>query len=263
MSDFTGFDKPSQNFSKLPHKFIEQLPSFETMAEIKVVIYLLRHTWGFSEYGKPKRITTDEFMNGRKKSNGERMDNGTGLSNNSVISGLEKAVEHGFIVVEVDDTDKARIEKCYCLNMSDVQDLHSETDMQDLHTIPQDVHSSYAKVAQRTEKETKEKNLKGKKLIINPITAQLFLDTFGQFNSQKEQERWGILYDSVGPDRAKEIIAWAEKKEIHLANRPSLIDSLETAARTWKTGQERKQTVAQSEDSSKYLQGEYAEFIEH
>jgi hypothetical protein len=102
-----------------------------------------------------------------------------------------------------------------------------------------------------------------KKIIINNITAQLFIDTFGQFNSQKEQERWGVLYDSIGPDRAKEIIAWAEKKEIHLANRPSLIDSLETAAKKWKTTEQRKQTAAQSGDHKKYLEGDYADYIQH
>jgi DNA-binding PadR family transcriptional regulator len=156
MSAFGGFDRPAQNYSKLPHKFIEQLPVFETMAEMKVVIYLLRHTWGFSEFGKPKKITTDEFMNGRKLKNGKRMDNGTGLSNNSVIDGLERAVSHGFVVVEVDDRDKARIEKYYCLNMSDMQTLH--IDPQELEVDPQEVHSGYGEPAQRTEKETKEIN---------------------------------------------------------------------------------------------------------
>jgi hypothetical protein len=102
-----------------------------------------------------------------------------------------------------------------------------------------------------------------KKLIINPITAGLFLDAFGQFNSQKEQERWGTLYDSVGPDRAAELIAWASKKEIHLANRPSLIDALETAAKKWKTTEQRKQTAAQSGDYHAYVGGQYADFIEH
>ena len=110
-------------------------------------------------------------------------------------------------------------------------------------------------------KSTKNDSTK-KKLIINPITAQLFMDTFGSFNSQKEQTRWEVLHDSIGPDRAKEIIAWAEKKEIHLENRPSLLDSLETAAKKWKTGQERKQPVAASGDPSKYITGEFADYIE-
>jgi hypothetical protein len=263
MSIFKGFDKPEQNYSKLPHSFIAQLPVIDTLAELKVVLYLLRHTWGFSEYGKPKKITTDEFMNGRKKSNGERMDGGTGLSNNSVITGLEKATEHGFILVETDDTDKARIEKHYCLNMSDMQTLHTETDVNKLHSNPQGLHSDCEESAQRSEKETK-KDTNGKKLIIiNPITAQLFLDAFGQFNSQREQERWGTLYDSVGPDRARELIAWAEKKEIHLANRPSLVDALETAAKKWQTSAQRNQTPAQRGDRKAYIEGKYADYIEH
>ena len=147
---FMGFPIPEENYSKLPHVFIEQLPTIDSMAELKVVIYLLRHTWGFSEFGKPKRITTDEFMNGRKKSDGSRMDAGTGLAKGSVITGLESAVEHGFILVEVDDSDKARIEKSYSLNMSDVQDLN--TDVQDLD-------NRGSKVVQRSEKETKERKL--------------------------------------------------------------------------------------------------------
>lgn len=149
---FAGFEQPTENYSKLPHSFVERLPMINSLAELKVVLYTLRHTWGFSEFGMPKKITTDEYMNGRKRKNGKRMDNGTGLSNNSVITGLEKAIEHGFMLVEVDETDKARIEKQYCLNMS--------PDVQNLHSGVQNLHSDYAEVAYRSEKETKGKKPK-------------------------------------------------------------------------------------------------------
>jgi hypothetical protein len=96
-----------------------------------------------------------------------------------------------------------------------------------------------------------------KKLIINPITAQLFVDAFGQFNSRKEQEDWAMLYDSIGPDRAKEIMKWALKKEIHLANRPSLIDSLETAAKKWQERPGKKVRAADTGDPDKYVNNEY------
>jgi hypothetical protein len=101
------------------------------------------------------------------------------------------------------------------------------------------------------------------KIIINSLTLEAFTEVFGKFNSEHEKERWQTFYDSVGPDRAKEIIAWAEKKEIHLANRPSLIDALETAARKWKTPEQRKQTAAQRGDRKQYIGGDYAEYIEH
>jgi hypothetical protein len=64
-----------------------------------------------------KKITTDEFMYGRKKKSAERIDIGTGLSKPSVIAGLKSAVAHGFLEEEIDDSDKARIKKYYKLKM--------------------------------------------------------------------------------------------------------------------------------------------------
>jgi hypothetical protein len=145
---FKGFQKPSQNYSKLPHDLIESLPEIDSLAELKVVLYILRHTWGFSEYDKPKKMTTDEFANGRKRKDGSRMDGGTGLVANSIRSGLEKAVEHGFITVDIDESDAARIEKWYCLNMSDDSNLESRS--ANIDHLP-------SKVAHRTEKETIER----------------------------------------------------------------------------------------------------------
>src|SRR5207302_1571299 len=110
---FGGFTPPVSNYFRMPNAWINICAEIKSLAELKVVQYVLRHTWGFQEYdGKPKPITTDEFMHGRKKGDGkERMDNGTGLSNRSVIDGLRDAVEHGFLVCVTDDKDKARITK--------------------------------------------------------------------------------------------------------------------------------------------------------
>lgn len=84
---------------------------------MKLVEYVLKHTWGYSEFDMVKKITTDEFMSGRKKKDGTRIDIGTGLSKPSVIAGLKSAVEHGLLTEEVDDSDKARIKKFYKLKM--------------------------------------------------------------------------------------------------------------------------------------------------
>jgi hypothetical protein len=85
IDQFDGFEYPDQNWSKLPHQLSDELlADIETVAELKVVIYLLRHTWGYQEFGIFKHITVDEFIRGRKYKNGERMDRGTGLSEMSV-----------------------------------------------------------------------------------------------------------------------------------------------------------------------------------
>lgn len=152
-SSFKGFKQPEQNYSKLPHEFIDLLPDITALTEIKVLVYLLRHTWGYSEYDTLKRITIDEFVSGRKRKDGTRIDAGTGLSEQGVRDGIKKALDHEYITVEVDDSDKARVKKFYGLNILGlgVQDL--ESGVQNLDPDPPNS-------IPRTEKETIERNYK-------------------------------------------------------------------------------------------------------
>jgi len=66
------------------------------------------------------------------------------------------------------------------------------------------------------------------------VNLRMFTDVLGKFYGDKEKKRWLILVESVGMDRAQELIDWANKKEINMVNRPSLLDSLETAAKKWR-----------------------------
>lgn len=117
---FEGFrkiSKTSKHFYNVPNEWTDVVAEIDNLAELKVIEYIMRHTWGFKEYGGFKHITTDEFMHGRKKGNKGRMDNGTKLSNRSVIDGLRAAIEHGYVLCRLDDTDGARKEKSYALRM--------------------------------------------------------------------------------------------------------------------------------------------------
>ena len=114
---FQGFSKPETNFFRLPNEWTDLTAQVTSLAELKLVEYVLKHTWGYSQFDMVKKITTDEFMHGRKKKSGERLDTGTGLSKPSVIAGLKGAVKHGLLEEEIDDSDKARIKKYYKLKM--------------------------------------------------------------------------------------------------------------------------------------------------
>jgi hypothetical protein len=240
----TGFDEP--NYTQTPNRlFDEIMKEIDTMAELKVTLALIRQTTGWH-----RRYVTFGI---------QKIANMTGLARNSVISGTEAAEARGTIR-RIPTDGEAKWELVINDPPQDLQgsEIDSPSDVED--TPPQDL----TKNPSTLEGLKRKKEITSKKtIIINPITAQLFMDAFGQFNSQHEQERWGTLYDSVGPDRARELITWAEKKEIHLANRPSLIDALETAAKGWKTPAQRKQTAAQSDDHTKYVQGQYADYVEH
>ena len=129
MSDtnkFQGFGSPKQNWFKTPNEWTDITAEISTIAEMKVVEYLLKHTWGYQEYGVKKHISVDEFMNGRKRKDGSRIDKGTGLSKPSVIAGLKKAVSRGLVKVEINDNDKARIKKYYGLFMKEADEDKTE-----------------------------------------------------------------------------------------------------------------------------------------
>jgi hypothetical protein len=115
LSKFRGFGAPESNFVSMPLELITALPLFSTLAELKVVLYILRHTWGYQEFEEGKRITLDEFEHGRKRRDGTRIDNGVGMVKSSIVDGLARAADDGFIVVEKDDTDLARSIRYYSL----------------------------------------------------------------------------------------------------------------------------------------------------
>jgi hypothetical protein len=114
---FEGFDPPESNFWRLPNNWFDLVAGFTSWAEHKVVEYILRHTWGYNEYGVSKLITMDEFMHGRKRRDGSRMDAGCGMAENSIKKGIADAVSHGFLIVEVDSRDLGRIRKFYAPRM--------------------------------------------------------------------------------------------------------------------------------------------------
>lgn len=176
---FSGFPTPKQNWFKMPNEWIDICAEISSLAEIKVVQYVMRHTWGHQEYGILKHISLDEFMNGRRRQDGTRIDKGTGLTKKSVIAGLKSAVERGLLVEVVDDSDRARVKKYYALRMAEendsdgnpIQQISPEkgtlpgggekvnADVYFLHPGVKKVYPRGKESIHRTEKETLERNL--------------------------------------------------------------------------------------------------------
>ena len=92
---------------------IDELGRIATFAELKVILYVLRHTWGFQDYDAGRRITLDGFCHGSKRSDWARLDSGTHLSLNSIKAGVRAAVAHGLPVRESDGRDAARSSYVY------------------------------------------------------------------------------------------------------------------------------------------------------
>lgn len=120
MSDdwkFSGFNDPEENWVKLPKAIYDNLDRFSSGAELKVVLYVLRHTWGYGDDYKAMSVT--EICEGRRRKDGTHIDAGTGLQAQAARNGIKRAIEHGFLRVWRDDTDPGRQVKYYMLAKSD------------------------------------------------------------------------------------------------------------------------------------------------
>ncbi len=206
---FPGFEPPSSNFFRMPNNWTDITADMKSMAEMKVVEYILRHTWGYQEYGIMKRITIDEFMYGRRRQDGSRLDKGTGLSEQSVRNGLESALADGLIQEEIDDSDKARVKKYYCLRMQHDQleggvkdlDLGAQSlgsGVKDLDPEVQTLDPRGIEFRPRTEKDTLETHLKKE---INPTYIRKAKTEGKKGDNPKALQRPGELSQTQTDDQ--------------------------------------------------------------
>jgi len=165
---FPGWKQPTENWSKLPHDLIDLMRHMK-VSELKVTLYLLRHTWGFGNFDDFQTITLDEFQYGRKGKGGHRLDNGTGLSKPSIIAGLREAEERGTINCIADTSDKARIRKGY--------KLRGKESLPRSKTLTSEVKNLYLDLNKDTSKEIKDPFPSEKKQNIRQV-----------FNSEMEKQ---------------------------------------------------------------------------
>jgi DNA-binding PadR family transcriptional regulator len=220
LGHFTGFAKPEANFFRLPNDWTDIAAAISSLAELKLVLYVLKHTWGYSEFDMVKKITTDEFMHGRKTRTGQRVDQGTGLAKQSVLTGLALAVAHGLLEVEVDDSDRARIKKSYKLRMQadetsgeqeregqpegkDLDVKEVDADVQKVDTGVQQLDSWGQNVGPRSEEERKREREKNVLNVIEPIRPG---QTYGEARPGRSREEVGYyaraLADKLGDQKS-------------------------------------------------------------
>lgn len=147
---FSGFPRSvvqEYGYFRVPTIMMEVIAVIDNLAELKVVMYVMRHTWGYQEYDRPKHITVDEFVHGRKRHDESLIDSGTGLSDRAVQEGLARALEHGWLVCHTDESQPRRIKKYYALHMLE-EDIspsdQQETGVNNIHPSVSDISGSDA-----------------------------------------------------------------------------------------------------------------------
>ncbi len=93
---FEGFRLP--NYTQTPNEFFDELAPKLTEAELRVLIYVIRRTFGFHK--KAEAISLSQMTEGITTRDGRVLDIGTGMSRSAVWRGAKGLVEKGVLGVE-------------------------------------------------------------------------------------------------------------------------------------------------------------------
>jgi len=99
---FMGFHEPEENYFRLLNNWFELIQPLREMygtrliAPLKVLEYILKHTWGYGRFDQPIALSIGDIRFGRRIGR-QRMDMGTGLAENTVRKALEELCKLGYI----------------------------------------------------------------------------------------------------------------------------------------------------------------------
>ncbi len=93
---YEGFSSP--NTTPTPNDVYDILAPQLTEAELRVLLYVIRRTFGFQK--NSDAISTAQMANGITTRDGRQLDYGTGMSKSAVWRGCKGLVEKGILIVE-------------------------------------------------------------------------------------------------------------------------------------------------------------------
>jgi phage replication O-like protein O len=91
---FAGFYVP--NSTPVPDTLFDELLAELSGAELKIVLYIIRRTFGFKR--QSDKISLNQLINGITTRDGRTLDRGTGLSRDSVTKAVRSLEEKGMII---------------------------------------------------------------------------------------------------------------------------------------------------------------------
>jgi len=91
---FKGFRSP--NYTQVPDEFFDELLATLSLGELKVLLYVMRRTFGFKKGSD--RICKCQLENGIVKSNGQVLDRGTGLSRRAIRLAVQRLIAKNILL---------------------------------------------------------------------------------------------------------------------------------------------------------------------
>ena len=99
---FLGFYSP--RYTQVPDDLFDELLSELSGAELKVLLYVIRRTFGFKK--DSDLISLSQMVSGIEKKDGTVLDKGTGLHKDSVIKAVKSLVSKGILLRRRQNSEK-------------------------------------------------------------------------------------------------------------------------------------------------------------
>lgn len=93
---FSGFSSP--NYTMVPDQLFDELLVDLSGAELKVLLYIIRRTYGFKR--NSDAISLSQMLTGIRTKDGKILDRGVGLSKPTLLGALRGLIEQGIITAE-------------------------------------------------------------------------------------------------------------------------------------------------------------------
>ncbi len=93
---FPGFQRP--NYTMVPDELFDELMVELSGAELKVLLYIVRRTFGFKK--DSDNISLSQMLHGIETKDGQTLDRGTGLSKKTLLEALRSLEEKNIILTQ-------------------------------------------------------------------------------------------------------------------------------------------------------------------
>jgi len=93
---FRGFQRP--NYTQVPDELFDELLPTLSGAELKVLLYIIRRTFGFKR--ERDAISLSQMLTGISRTDGSVLDRGVGLSKPTLLAALRSLVTRNIIITE-------------------------------------------------------------------------------------------------------------------------------------------------------------------
>src|SRR5215212_4319178 len=93
---FPGFDEP--RYTLVPDVFFDVLAPGLTESELRVLVYIIRRTYGFKK--RDDNISLKQMVEGIVTKDGVVLDHGTGMAKSGVALGIKGLLSKGVVVAQ-------------------------------------------------------------------------------------------------------------------------------------------------------------------